>query len=869
VKTALGLLATACCLAIVAPPGLGSSLPSGFRDEVVLSELPEPTALRFAPDGRVFVAEKTGRVVVFDGIEDKTPTVFADLRTQVYDTADRGLLGLALDPKFPVRPYVYLLYTYDHVLGEGGAAPKWGQPDDSGDECPRPGDSDVDECPVSGRLVRLIAGEGGKGDQAVENGKGEAVEDVLVEDWCQQFSSHSIGDLQFDAGGALYASGGDGASFENPDYGQFGWPLKNQCADPPGPVGAELSPPGAEGGALRSQDARTLSDPTGLDGSVIRIDPDSGEGLPGNPMFGSPDENARRIVAYGFRNPFRFAIDPLHGELYVANVGWNTYEEIDRSPTAPSSAFNSGWPCYEGPGPNPLYQSLGLDLCQGLYDDDGPGAASPPLFFYKHGDSVIPEDGCSANSGSAISGLAFYPGGTFPPAYDGALFFADPIRGCIYVMHPGDDGRPDPLTTTTFMSEGGLYPGVDIELGPEGNLYYVKLFGDTEEGTIHRVSYDPDAPVARLTASPTWAAGDLNSQLDASGSSDPHGKVLSFEWDLDGNGSFETAAGPKIAKTFTAKHNVEVAVRVGNGEKSNVARITLYPHDTPPQPEIDSPSPSRRWSVGEAIEFSGSAPDEEEAGNEVPATGLYWKTRLYHCPSACHAHPLQVFPGVSGGEFAAPDHDYPSHIEISLTATDSRGLTATQSVTIFPRTVDLMIGSDPPALDLSAGPLSASAPFTLRAIEGSHIVLSAPLSARFDGADHPWRSWSDGGARVHTIVADAPATYTASYADPGPPGGPRLSPRTRIVKRPAKLTRRLSARFAFSSDQPDSRFRCRLDRGPFRPCRSPRVYRHLTLGRHVLAVFAVDAEGAADPTPSVFRWTVLGPFGWTSLVARP
>ena len=40
-------------------------------------------------------------------------------------------------------------------------------------------------------------------------------EDVLVEDWCQQFSSHSIGDLQFGPEGALYASGGEGASFSD------------------------------------------------------------------------------------------------------------------------------------------------------------------------------------------------------------------------------------------------------------------------------------------------------------------------------------------------------------------------------------------------------------------------------------------------------------------------------------------------------------------------------------------------------------------------------------------------------------------------------------------------------------------------------
>ena len=52
-------------------------------------------------------------------------------------------------------------------------------------------------------------------------------------------------------------------------------------------------------------------------------------------MCASPDANARRIIGYGFRNPFRFAIDPESDEVYVGNVGWNTYEEIDRFSTIP------------------------------------------------------------------------------------------------------------------------------------------------------------------------------------------------------------------------------------------------------------------------------------------------------------------------------------------------------------------------------------------------------------------------------------------------------------------------------------------------------------------------------------------------------
>ena len=95
----------------------GAALPPGFQESVAFSGLDHPTAVRFSPDGRVFVAEKNGRIKVFDNLADTTPTLFADLSTNVYNFWDRGLLGLALDPAFPGQPYVYVLYTYDRELG--------------------------------------------------------------------------------------------------------------------------------------------------------------------------------------------------------------------------------------------------------------------------------------------------------------------------------------------------------------------------------------------------------------------------------------------------------------------------------------------------------------------------------------------------------------------------------------------------------------------------------------------------------------------------------------------------------------------------------------------------------------------------------
>lgn len=401
----------------------------GFTDEVVLSGLREPLAVAFASDGRVFVAEKHGRVLEFDGLGSLRARVYADLGRRVFSNGDRGLFGLALDPGFPERPYVYVLYTFAGPIG--GREPLVRS---------RCTGLFKGACPVSGRLSRL-------GPNGAER--------VLLSGWCQQYPSHGVGDLAFGPDGLLYASGGEGARHDRVDTGQEG----NVCADPPG-----------EGGALRAQDARTDGDPLGVSGSVIRVEPSSGR---------------RELVAYGLRNPFRFGFRPGGSELWIGDVGStrsdeiNVAGELDVADGIDNEPPNFGWPCYEGERPLRSYDEANVPMCERLYKA---GSASSPEVALARDEPVVEGDGCGEGT-QALSGLAFYRGNSYPERYRGALFVADFVRRCIWAIPAGADGRPEPDRIELFRSD---VPGpVRLLTGPGGDLFYLDFAG----GSLHRITY--------------------------------------------------------------------------------------------------------------------------------------------------------------------------------------------------------------------------------------------------------------------------------------------------------------------------------------------------------------------------------------------
>ncbi|MEZ5075612.1 MAG: PKD domain-containing protein [Solirubrobacterales bacterium] len=739
------VLAGMACLAVAWAPAAALALPANFTDSTVFSGLRLPISVAFAPDGRIFVAEKGGTIEVFAGPTDTTPTTFADLRTEIFGGWDRGLEAIAIDPQFPARPYIYASYTYDAPIG--GTAPTWGAPGQDDDDCP--GATSVG-CVVSGRLSRLTVANNGAGN-TMSN------ERVLINDWCQQFTSHSVGDLGFDAAGNLYMSGGDGAEYNTYDYGQFGQP-SNPCGDPPGGVGGTQTAATGEGGALRSQDYRTAADPLGLDGTVIRVNPDTGRPVPDIAGNDPSALNTARVVAFGFRNPFRFAIRPgtNPAEIWTGDVGWGTWEEINRVQTQAGAASNNfGWPCVEGAAYRVYYEA---GFCQSLYAAGGDRA---PYYGFEHGEVVDPAETslqprpCVVDSGSAISGLEFYDDGSgaaaFPAAYDGSLFFADYARGCIWVMRAGANGLPNPANVTVFDGAGGP---VDLEVAPDGSLWYAGI----TTGQVHRIAYAGGGnrpPIARATATPDHGVAPLQVQLSASSSSDPDGDPLSYAWDLDDDGAFDDSTAASPVRTFTSEGAHRVRVRVSDPNGASAQDEVTVTVGAPPTPVISSPANGARFDAFETISFSGSASDTKDGA--VPASRLRWTAVLNHCIPAggCHVHPIRTFGGVSGGQLEMPAHERPYHLTLTLTATDSDGLEASVSRDIYPKP------NVAPLARASAAPDHGRAPLVV-AFDASGSTDANPG----DQLSYAWDLDGDGAFDDSTAVSPTRTYTTAGVRHP-------------------------------------------------------------------------------------------------------
>jgi glucose/arabinose dehydrogenase len=442
-------------------------------------------------------------------------------------------------------------------------------------------------------------------------------------------SNHMGGSIRFASDGTLFVSTGEGGT------------SKTTNTD-----------------ALRSQSLDSLG------GKLLRITAE-GEGISANPFWtGDASANRSKVWAYGLRNPFRFVLRPGSDTPIIGDVGWHTWEEVN---AAAAPGVNFGWPCYEGTGKQLSYQKK-FKICQDLPAGD----VTPPTYAYAHpGTSVA-----GAVTGNSVTGGVFYTDEVFPAPYRGAYFFGDYVAGWIRYLRLDASNSVTAEGSFATQADGP----VDIELGPDGKLYYLAI----DAGQLRRIGYTANnqAPTAVASASPLHGPPPLDVQFSAAGTADPDGDTLHYHWTF-GDGSTSTEASPAHMYEQRGSYTATLSVDDGRGG-SDEADLTITVGDRP-QVTIESPSAGLRYRAGDQIQLRGRAKDED--GATLTGAALQWTVILRHCPEGvCHTHPLTVAQGADAN-FVAPAHEMPSHIQVSLTATDASGLSRTRTVSIYPAIV--------------------------------------------------------------------------------------------------------------------------------------------------------------------------------------
>jgi glucose/arabinose dehydrogenase len=238
--------------------------------------------------------------------------------------------------------------------------------------------------------------------------------------------NHYGGQLVFDANGYLYIATGDG---------------------------------GARSVAGNAQDPQSLL------GKILRIDVESGAGytIPGGNPFSAQNDPQNKVLdevwASGLRNPWRMSSDPATGNLYIADVGQDRYEEINVQPGGTPGGRNYGWNLFEG---NISYPAGSTNSATGL---------TSPVFSYDHSQGDKSITGGYVYRGSAIPGL------------QGAYIYGDFLSGRIWGLRQTSTGGWDNqllLQSSYLISTFGQ--------DEQGNLYLSDFYGNGEtNGVIYKI----------------------------------------------------------------------------------------------------------------------------------------------------------------------------------------------------------------------------------------------------------------------------------------------------------------------------------------------------------------------------------------------
>jgi len=474
---------------------------------------------------------------------------------------------------------------------------------------------------------------------------------------------------------------------------------------------------------------------TSYRGKMLRINRD-GTVPTDNPFYDGNGPNLDAIWARGLRNPYRCTYDTVTGRILIAEVGGNDVAIAMEEVNVLARGANYGWPDCEGPCGTPGFTS--------------------PIYSYPH-----------AGRDASIIGGCVYRGSQFPSAYYGSFFFADyaqhwvrrltfdtngNVNG-VYNFEPADGALDGPYGDPTCLKEG-----------PDGALYYTDFSHDPDNfwAMVRRIRYvgTNDPPSAVASAFPTAGLAPLTVSFSSAGSLDPEGRPVTYLWTF-GDGQTSTQANPGHVYQQAGMYSARLEVS-DDANTALSAPLTIVVGNIPTV-TISNPTNGLIFRAGDVINFSGSATDTEDG--PMPPGALSWTVLFHH---GTHIHPVNgPWSGTNRGSLTIPFEGHPYYhdtsYELLLIATDSSGLQASASVMVYPDLVDLTFDSAPSGLTLKLDGISRVTPFSDGSMIGFQHALEAPDQSLGE-SNFVFQSWSDGGARSHSLVVpDTNLAVTAAF----------------------------------------------------------------------------------------------------------
>jgi glucose/arabinose dehydrogenase len=456
------------------------------------------------------------------------------------------------------------------------------------------------------------------------------------------------------------------------------------------------------------QDGSNSQNMNTLSGKILRIN--SNGSIPtDNPFFNSASGINRAIWALGLRNPFTFNFHPGTGQMFINDVGQEKWEEVNVG----DAGANYGWPSSEGP--------------------DNVGSFTGPAYYY------------GRSEGIAIAGGVFYsaPNMSFPAQYHDKYFFADLGAGDIRVLDPNG------FTKSDFAS--GLELPVDLDLGPDGSLYYLNRSREITGGHIGRISF-AQVGAPSLISQPqnqSVAPGATATFSVQAGGEGP----LSYQWQKNGADIDGANAATLTIQNVQAADAGQYRVIVSNNNgsvTSNNATLAVVSGNAPTA-IIDAPAPGRRFRGGQTFTFRGRGTDTEDG--TLGADRMTWQVD-YHTGDIVRPF-FPATSGVSEGTFTIPTETVfkASNVfyRVRLTVTDSGGISTTTTRDIQPIVSTVTIRSNVPGARVFLDGQTKEAPTSFNGVAGIERRISVPATQEIDGVTYVFDGWSDGGDRDHTV----------------------------------------------------------------------------------------------------------------------